>query len=54
MDQESGTPIRQLAAKAEYSVPALCFMVTPLQKSAGMAWDEGLQLSIYKILLQPL
>ena len=29
MDQKSGTPIRQLAVKTAYSVPALCFMVTP-------------------------
>ena len=54
MDQESGAPIRQLAVKTEYSVPASCFMVTPRQeplKSAGMAWAEDLHWNIYKVLL---
>ena len=54
VDQESGTLIRLLAVKTEYSVPALCFMVTPRcgsQKSAGMTWEEELRLNIYKVLL---
>ena len=54
MDQESGTPIRQLAVKTEYSVPALCSMVTPRRKpqiGAEMTWEEELHLNIYKVLL---